>query len=827
MTYKNRNRLVGKVAGTALVAFTLLSGLAFPQDRAAATPLADAKSGTTPGQAQQPYSPNADSITLVSPSTVTIAESDDYATQVLGDPWDMNNIEDVNFPHNFTLPSVGNGIWSVTTTGSPQDPEMSMFLQYQNIAGVYNYMGEKTGANYPISTNRFTHLRFRMYAESAGPDAHTMVWWFLNGGDPAPCSNCNLAGFIPIEPGWHIYDVNLNADPARWAGKGSVAGLRLDAPWNAYNNNIKLDWARLTPDTSAPVNIQWRTSGTSSTVNLFLSLSPDAQTGNEYQIASVAAGAGQYNWTGTGMAPGVYYVHAQYGTAWTSSGPITVNAAPVLQIDAPGPLSGEDFAQAQLGQTWDGSNSNQFALVENCQPVIYTGDYLQSTSRTLAGGVADPSLSWLWPYRGVNPNTVVDTSRYRYMNVKLWLQAPDVRPNSPLNAGPRMTFAPDNRHIPQQTQALLARYDRWMPIVWDMAAVPKVPNPSPADNYGWSGDMRTLRIDPHEEDDFGTPTSDLPFFRIGGAHLTTQPMSGPSTLIRWHKYQGTGTVSLFYDTDNSGFNGQPIPGAANLPLDQGYVGWNTANLPNATSYYVYAVATDGYNTSKYYSLLSLKINHASPSTVFADVPTNNPFVNDINNLAVRGIIGGYPQFDSSLMFKPGFTATRAQLSKMVVLGAGGGLVNPGSPTFADVPTSSSLYTYVETAVSRGIVSGYACGGAGEPCTGANQPYFRPNRNVTRAQTSKMISISQRWGTVAPANPSFADIDAGSPLYGYVEAAVQHNIIGGYPCGGVGEPCTAGNKPYFRPSNDVTRGQISKMLSGAVGPFTGALNTSGK
>ena len=37
---------------------------------------------------------------------------------------------------------------------------------------------------------------------------------------------------------------------------------------------------------------------------------------------------------------------------------------------------------------------------------------------------------------------------------------------------------------------------------------------------------------------------------------------------------------------------------------------------------------------------------------------------------------------------------------------------------------------------HGVISGYPCGGAGEPCPGT---YFRPNNNVTRGQTSKIVA----------------------------------------------------------------------------------------
>ena len=62
---------------------------------------------------------------------------------------------------------------------------------------------------------------------------------------------------------------------------------------------------------------------------------------------------------------------------------------------------------------------------------------------------------------------------------------------------------------------------------------------------------------------------------------------------------------------------------------------------------------------------------------------------------------------------------------------------PAQATFADVPPTDPFYTFVETAACHAIISGYACGGPGEPCPGA---YFRPAHNATRGQLSKMIGL---------------------------------------------------------------------------------------
>ncbi|MEA2575694.1 MAG: hypothetical protein QOH93_2992 [Chloroflexia bacterium] len=812
---------ISKICTMALAALVLLPAALAPGSTARGAGLAQ---GAAPGSGDKANTGAANApeanFTITGPGPTTIPESDDYASQVQGDPWDMNNPEDIDYPHNFSAPSVSNGIWSATTTGSPSDSEMSLKLLEQNFATTASYIGEKDGRNYPIPTQRFTRLIFRMYSDVAG---RMILWYYKNPGDSAPCNNSNChSDWISAEAGWHIYETNLNINPANWANLGTVAGIRFDAPNNQFNNNIKFDWVRITPDTSTPVQITFRPNGNAN-VNFYLGSTPDPNSREILLKGGVSSTAGSWTWDHTGVAPGTYYIHGEQNGQWSTSGPITVNAAPVLNIIAPGPLSGEDFAQARLGQTWDGSNPNQLQLYENLTgPPTFNGEYMQATSLTVPGTtVEDPSVYWMYPYRGQDRGAI-DASRYHYLTIKLWLQAPSQRPGSPGNLGPRLSWNLGGGAEWVQSEGIYAPYNRWIPMSLDLTTMPKAPGTGA---YGWSGDIRIFRFDPHEEDDTKQPAMNLPFFRIMSTHLMSQPIADNATLVRWSKMQGGGTVNFYYDTNNSGYDGQLI--ASNVPIDIGQVGWNTSGLPNGGQYWVYAVASDGLNTSRYYSLLPVRIDHGSSSTIFVDVPTNNPFADDIANLSARNIINGYGQPDSTIQFRPGATATRAQLSKMVVLGAGGDLVTPNTPSFMDVPATSPLYIFVETAARRGIISGYKCGGAGEPCDGSGRNYFRPNSNVTRAQTAKMIVLSRNWSEYRPNTPTFADVPADSPLFGFVEESARRGIISGYACGGAGEPCTGGNKPYFRPNRDVTRGQISKMLSQAIGPFTGASASGNK
>jgi hypothetical protein len=107
------------------------------------------------------------------------------------------------------------------------------------------------------------------------------------------------------------------------------------------------------------------------------------------------------------------------------------------------------------------------------------------------------------------------------------------------------------------------------------------------------------------------------------------------------------------------------------------------------------------------------------------------------------------------------------------------------------------------------VSGYQCGGVGEPCPGT---YFRPGASVTRGQLLKMVVNAAGGPYINPESPTFADVPVDNIFYTYIETAATHNLIGGYPCGGPGEPCDGMARPYFRAGSNITRAQLSKVIA---------------
>src|SRR5579859_1370986 len=134
---------------------------------------------------------------------------------------------------------------------------------------------------------------------------------------------------------------------------------------------------------------------------------------------------------------------------------------------------------------------------------------------------------------------------------------------------------------------------------------------------------------------------------------------------------------------------------------------------------------------------------------FADVPPTFPFFSVIETAVAANIVSGYTCGEPNEpcdsrnrpYFRPYTQVTRGQLSKIAVGAAGWRVVNPPLGSFADVVPNTAFYPFVETAYYHGIISGYSCGGIGEPCDSHSRPYFRLYKNATRGQIAKIGYLS--------------------------------------------------------------------------------------
>jgi hypothetical protein len=260
-----------------------------------------------------------------------------------------------------------------------------------------------------------------------------------------------------------------------------------------------------------------------------------------------------------------------------------------------------------------------------------------------------------------------------------------------------------------------------------------------------------------------------------------------------------------------------VPGPAGTPTVTRTAPPATATVPPSTTSptrTITAVASGTVAVSSHTATPSATGTVTVCTIQFTDVPPGSTFYTWIRCLACEGIINGYP--DGT--FRPNNSVTRGQLAKIVSNAAG--FIEPVTGhTFQDVLPGSTFYDYVGRLASRNIVQGYPCGGPGEPCVPpTNLPYFRPNSGVTRGQTSKIVAIAANLPAPAPGTQSFEDVPPSSTFWPWIEALAAQGVISGYPCGSAGEPCVPpGNRPYFRPSVGMTRGQASKVVSSVFLP----------
>ena len=127
-----------------------------------------------------------------------------------------------------------------------------------------------------------------------------------------------------------------------------------------------------------------------------------------------------------------------------------------------------------------------------------------------------------------------------------------------------------------------------------------------------------------------------------------------------------------------------------------------------------------------------------------------------------------------------------------------------STQYSDVPQGSTYYDNVRCLACRQVISGYGDG------------TFKPGNFVTRAQLSKIVSNAAGYSDT-PTIQIFQDIPPSNDFYTVIERLAVRGIISGYPCNSAPDiPCQPGNRPYFRPGDNATRGQIAKIISQAAG-----------
>ncbi|MBU1880111.1 MAG: hypothetical protein KJ734_14285, partial [Chloroflexi bacterium] len=219
-------------------------------------------------------------LTITAPSRTSGV---DYATEELGNPWDMSDWADLAYLYHVQSPLLADGIFSGTSappSGSAQQSDAHFWLHIDPA--------------HPIDTTRYRYLTLRAAVDvPTNPAYQTISWLVENGrvtrsswwnGDLRTDGSVTKSGFQ--YEGWNTYTIDLHhaapnpsrdtpdnvLDPvdaycaqAGWRELGQLYHLRIDpveTTWPAVGtgaDRFHFDWIKLTADAESDLayTIRW------------------------------------------------------------------------------------------------------------------------------------------------------------------------------------------------------------------------------------------------------------------------------------------------------------------------------------------------------------------------------------------------------------------------------------------------------------------------------------------------------------------------------------------------------------------------------------------
>ncbi|MEO8519713.1 MAG: hypothetical protein ABI603_00030 [Acidobacteriota bacterium] len=582
-------------------------------------------------------------VTISSPaSSAVLSAGPDFATDVLGDPWDMSNAADIAVD-----PAQKKGWVSLAFAGGRVGGTLAAVNGAVNGSHI-NFLERaywgiinpgRTGARFPIASGVYTKLTFKM--SSTGDNTQqARVYWFHNDlGDPAGDASgvryVNATPSAAVPNGDNIFEVDLTSSLLAgqpWTA-GNVRGFAIYPNSSAVGYDVQFDWVRLTTGNGHPASpmqtIAW--SGGTGTSNLDVIDSGGA-------VLRIATGVtSPFAWNYGGLPPGAYTLRITPAGGASGTVAFRINTPPVLSVLDPDASGGEDFATTVLGNPWDMNDTADFRF-DNGATIV---DHL--TSRGVSGGffngisdgvatatsqdgipVGDPQVYLL------SNNGVINTSRYRYLTFGLQVDGPfDLLRGSVARVfwgsatGPG---APYNLTVSKD----IITWAGQNTYTIDLASLSAAPNGGLEDVGSaapWtSAAVRHFRIDPHEfAENHGFH---LDFVKLAAMDET----AAGSFTIRFAASDPDSdplSLSLYYDTDTNAANGRTLI-ASGVAAVSGQYSWNTAGVAPGV-YYVYAEASDGRNAVGVYS--------TGPVRVTAYTPPSDPLMS-LDSPQPNATVGG-------------------------------------------------------------------------------------------------------------------------------------------------------------------------------------------
>lgn len=628
----------------------------------------------------------AQSITLSGPAT-TLPDADEFFTDIWASPKDFNDVCDIGFDNwHFEPETTSGGVWtgvhpalnSAPPLGVMPIPTPGSYPAFREDCG-------RLGLNTPLDAGKYTNLSYRIKLTS--PSSFSVLWsknniFAIDGFADFDGYFIQQAGVSTEANEWSIKNLDMvSRAPASLPWTGNITGLTiLPSFGQPAGGNVQMDWMRLIdPSTSPSITLSWNMTGSSSDAprdNAVIYVDTDNSGFDGEPLVRDLPRSGSTEIDTGLLPPGEYYFYANFETdnEFTPRviansayvGPIRINAKPVVKVTSPSRTSGREYSRDERGDAWD---MNQNTDLENLvfpdgtptgpefkgfNSESFSGGYfIATTDDDPSRGNVDTQVHFTVPgHAPVNPreyryfciniqaesnllsrardgNTVL-LNDAGYIGRLIWQQA-----GLPASLG--STFAWElverSQTFPDVDKGLV----EYCVDLWDPAILESGP--------AWQDVTRidTVRFDPLEAAD---PTR----FMIDYAALYAENRVDASGQyqITWDANDKDGDalqVSLYYDSDNSGFNGTLITTLSGQASGSGSYNWDTSGVADG-DYYVYAVVNDGLNTQRAYSNVTVSVGEIA----LPPQPAETPCDFDGDGFTDPGIARGGLDFSPSWWF---------------------------------------------------------------------------------------------------------------------------------------------------------------------------------
>jgi len=584
-------------------------------------------------------------IVLTAPCTnLSFVAGDEYATTLVGNPWNMKQIRDIPYDLNFQEPTVTNNEWSSTflTAGAAFYPLWRGF----STATVTSYPFYSDGCMplgmiNPIDTAQYSRISMRISTEN-----RSSVWvvWTTNANQVEYAPNGSV-GFIDGDylgldasgnpqsemyaDGYRIYDFGFTLqeffadrvqEPCQgvemagsWSGK--IYGFLVHPTlYGTAGTSIKINWLRLyNPATSPKLQLTWNTTGVltndswTNSVQVWVDTDNSGYDGELF--ATCLQNDGLYELNTAALAPGDYYfylklVNRSSHTAWMElarsaySALVTITHPPSLEFTAPTHTSGDDYATVELGNPWDMTDSSDIYEPLYLSNISFQNGVMTATADAPILPATESDAQFYLNTKLNGQFKPIDASKYRYLTFRIMVDRTGyTNINDWVARGwlSRAVWLNEGINIDGSEAQGIPLFENWHSYTVDLADrdLLTTENPYPA-QLGWLelGSVKRLRFDPLE-------VFQATGFGVEDVKLCADNRSANNSYtISWvaaDPDSASLNVSLYYGSlSGNNFIGTPITTVSQSPGAASYV-WD-ASAVRAGSYYIQAVVSDGTNS---------------------------------------------------------------------------------------------------------------------------------------------------------------------------------------------------------------------------------------